>query len=91
MRAASSAESMKSTWALLVFAGLCGAGAGAAEPPSESPLARLGSPRLRHAYAVVALAFTADGKAVAAAGVDGNVLVWDAATGDERLRFGGPP
>jgi WD40 repeat protein len=45
----------------------------------------LGSPWLRHAAAVNAIAVSPDGSRIVTAGVDGFVRVWDAHTGDELL------
>lgn len=66
----------------------------AAPPATDDPLprgalARLGSPRLRHGGTIRALAFSLDGKSLASASHDRTVSVWDAATGQERLRLTG--
>jgi WD40 repeat protein len=45
----------------------------------------LGSPRLRHAAAVTAIAVSPDGSRIASAGVEDLIRVWDARTGDELL------
>jgi WD40 repeat protein len=42
-----------------------------------------------HASGVSAIAFSADGKAVASGGSNGTLKVWDRATGKVRRQFGG--
>src|SRR5262249_19316152 len=72
--------------ALLVFAGLLAPGA--ADPPLPAgAVARLGSPHLRHAARVTAVAFAPDGKSLATASLDRTVCVWDLATGAARHRL----
>jgi WD40 repeat protein len=47
----------------------------------------MGSPRLRHGDAVLAAAYTPDGKMLVTAGRDRTVRLWDLATGKETRRF----
>ncbi len=54
-------------------------------PPGA--VARLGSVRLRHGDIVQALAFTPDGRGLLAGAQDGSLVLWDVATGRERLRL----
>lgn len=61
----------------------------AAKPLPEGAIARIGSPRLRHAGEVAAMAFSTDGRWLASASPDDNdrsVRVWDLADGAEKLR-----
>jgi WD40 repeat protein len=50
-------------------------------------LARLGTPRWRHAEAVTFVAFLPDGKAILTGGLDNTLRLWDRATGKELRRF----
>ncbi|MBN9522838.1 sigma-70 family RNA polymerase sigma factor [bacterium] len=67
-----------------------------ADPPvtrdnlPDGAVARIGSPRLRHAGEVVAVAFSRDGRwlaTVSPASPDKSVRVWDLADGTERYRI----
>jgi WD40 repeat protein len=58
------------------------------DPLPPGALARLGTVRWRHGTRARVLAFAAGGKEVVAAGPDGQVRVWDAATGRELRRLG---
>jgi WD40 repeat protein len=51
------------------------------DPLPPHALGRIGSTRLRHAHPVTALAFSPDGKILAAADEDGGVRLWDGHTG----------
>ncbi|HZV07970.1 MAG TPA: sigma-70 family RNA polymerase sigma factor [Gemmataceae bacterium] len=61
----------------------------ASAPLPEGAIARIGSPRLRHAGEVVAVAFSTDRRWLASASADDNdrsVRVWDLTDGAEKLR-----
>ncbi len=61
----------------------------AVAPLPEGAIARIGSPRLRHAGEVAAVAFSTDGRWLASASADDNdrtVRVWDLVDGAEKLR-----
>ncbi len=51
------------------------------DPLPAGAVARLGTTRLRHESGVEAVAYSADGKRLFSAGRDGELRVWDAATG----------
>jgi RNA polymerase sigma factor (sigma-70 family) len=60
-----------------------------AGPLPADAVARIGSPRLRHAGDVTELAYSPDGKwlaSVSTSHADATARVWDAATGKEQLR-----
>jgi RNA polymerase sigma factor (sigma-70 family) len=60
-----------------------------AEPLPAGAVARVGSPRLRHAGEVTGLAYSPDGKWLASVSTDprdATARLWDAATGKERFR-----
>jgi len=60
-------------------------------PPSESASAQPESvPLSGHKGAARAIAFSSDGKAVATAGADGTVRVWDPALGQQNLKLEQP-
>lgn len=57
------------------------------DPLPAGATARLGTTRFRHQESLLAIAFSADGKALYATDTTGAVRVWDAATGRERRKF----
>jgi WD40 repeat protein len=73
---------------------LLAAPSGAAEPPPRTDLygdplppgavARMGTLRWRHSEGVLCMAFSTDGKALAVAGFDGPVRLWDVPSGKLR-------
>src|SRR4051812_41665624 len=58
------------------------------DPLPPGALARMGTVRLRHGSHVCGVAFSPDGKAVAAAAGDG-LRLWDVSSGKEVRRLGG--
>jgi WD40 repeat protein len=58
------------------------------DPLPPGAVARLGTVRWRHASRARVLAFAAGGKEIVTAGPDGQVRVWDVATGRELRRLG---
>ncbi len=66
--------------------------AGQAQPDDALPpgaVARLGEVRYRHVGRIFALAFSPDGKTLAAGGWDGSLRLWDVATREELRQFVG--
>jgi WD40 repeat protein len=59
------------------------------DPLPAGAIARLGTVRFRHAGRAVALAYSPDGKTLAAAGGDCSLVFWDAESGQERCRADG--
>jgi WD40 repeat protein len=57
------------------------------DPLPAGALARMGTVRLRHEGMAYAVAFSPDGKTLASAGQDRDVVFWDAATGKEARRW----
>jgi RNA polymerase sigma factor (sigma-70 family) len=60
------------------------------DPLPPGALARMGTARLRHGDAIVALAVSPDGKSLVSQSYDRTVRVWDLATGKERHRYPAP-
>jgi RNA polymerase sigma factor (sigma-70 family) len=61
------------------------------DPLPRNAIARLGTTRFRHEGEAGSLAFSPDGKILAARSQDGTIVLWDAPTGKELQRFRGPP
>jgi WD40 repeat protein len=59
----------------------------AGDPLSDGAIARVGTPRFRHAAPVQRVAFAPDGKALATGCDDGSVRLWETATGRLVRRF----
>ncbi len=64
------------------------------DPLPKDALARLGTVRWKHGFFVQALAYSPDGKMIAATGAGRAITLWDVATGKEMRQFpneGQPP
>jgi WD40 repeat protein len=61
------------------------------DPLPRFALARLGSARFQHGHSVQGMAYTADGKRLAAADAGGAVVLWDTATGRAVQRISVAP
>jgi WD40 repeat protein len=59
----------------------------AGDPLPADAVARFGTTRLQHGGSVGSLAFSPDGRLLASASHDQSVSVWDAATGQRKLRL----
>lgn len=59
------------------------------DPLPAGTVARLGTLRFRHGHFITSIAFSPDGKSVATTDSNRILRLWDAATGQERRRFGG--
>ena len=78
------------TFVWLSMSLLCSAGPGAAQPASPRPAQAVGQPQLvtqlGHMTALIAVAFSKDGRMVLTTG-DDNAILWDVASGRELRRF----
>jgi RNA polymerase sigma factor (sigma-70 family) len=61
------------------------------DPLPEGALRRFGTTRFRHGNQIMAMARSPDGKTIATGGIDGEIRLWDAATGrlDNSFRMAG--
>jgi WD40 repeat protein len=59
------------------------------DPLPPGAVARLGTVRFRHGDELSALAYSPDGRMLAATSRDGRIICWDAVTGQERCRAEG--
>ncbi len=57
------------------------------DPLPDGAIARLGTVRWRHGFAVNALAYSPDGKMISAVGAGRAITLWEAATGKEIRQF----
>jgi WD40 repeat protein len=56
-------------------------------PPPTGPMVRIGTRRFRHDGNLESLTFSPDGKVLAGAGLNGQIVFWDAGTGKEMRRI----
>jgi RNA polymerase sigma factor (sigma-70 family) len=60
---------------------------GHGDPLPDGAIARLGTVRWQHGYTVGRLAYSPDGKRIAATGIGRDITLWDARTGNEIQQF----